>query len=114
MIKMLKINFDENYGAKLNGFVFSTIRKQTPKHEKEYIENEGKIVQITLRRKPFCKAELLAVIPLDKLEYVHPKRMELDTGMEYGDAMKLFEKFGIKKDDAVFVLLFQREVKKND
>ena len=100
---MTQIKFSHNWNNKLNCTIFSTIRKS-----KDYwYTQQNKPIEIMLNGVSMGTATLYKLIVL-KFKDIRPATIEIDTGMEYNKALKLFKNFGIEKDTLVEILYFTK------
>ena len=107
---MNTINFNENYNNKLDCRFFTTIRKKTPKHMEKYMGGLKEEWSILLKGKEYCTARIVDIRTFPSLYAIHfLPLLELDTGRNRGEAISLFERYGIDRlNDEVIVLTFRR------
>lgn len=104
------VNFCNNWNNKLNGNIFTTIRRYYEDAYKDYYI-VGKEFKVNLKRTMTCRAVLIDKdhMPLKKLDYA---LVMLDTGFaDKQDIEKLFEKFKISMDTEITLLVFRRVVR---
>lgn len=100
---MTQIKFLHNWNNKLNCTIFSTIRKS-----KDYwVNQQNKPIEIILNDVSMGDAILYKIITV-KFKDIRPATIEIDTGMEFSKAIKLFKNFGIVSDTHVDILYFTR------
>lgn len=111
---ILTIKFSHNWNNKLNGFVFTTIRKWEAEKADYYFRNKGQVFTVLLNAKVFGSARLLEVY-VESIEdllglegwSVPALLLKLDTGLtDLSTILDLFRKFGVT--DKIIILLFER------
>ena len=110
---MLTIRFVHNWNNKLDGKVFTTIRKYDTEKADYYFESRAKVFTVMLDNKKYGSAKLLDVYVEDiedllGLEgWLPALLLKLDTGLtDLCTILELFKKFGVT--DKVIILLFEK------
>jgi len=111
---MLTIRFVHNWNNKLDGKVFTTIRKYDTEKADYYFRSKDKVFTVMLDNKPYGSAKLVEVYVEDIEDLlglegwgVPALLLKLDTGLtDLGTILELFKKFGVK--DKVIILLFEK------
>lgn len=96
--KRVTIKFNENYNKKLYGRYFTTIRA------KDYDVIINDVYDIELKGKSIMLAKVIGVDTI-KFHELSQVSIMMDTGLNYSDALTLFQSFGFKVSD------FELEVK---
>lgn len=87
--RKLTVRFNDNYNKKLYGNFFTTIRK------KDYGLIQGDLVDIELKGNKIMLAKVYNVNTV-KFHELSTTTIIMDTGLNYSDALTLFDKFGYK------------------
>lgn len=102
------IDFSEDWNNKLSCNVFSTIRKLTPEKLDLFSANLGAVFDINLKGRKTCEARLIG-LKYSRLSDIDDWLLWLDVGVPTrGEALKIFESFGIDEKTDVLWLFFQR------
>ena len=105
---MPTIRFSHNWNSKLDGQVFTTIRKYEPDKYDYYLGYRGQIFTVMLDNHKVGEAKLVDVFIQDYYE-IPELLLRLDTGMvDMLKVKQLFNNFGIKGDDRCIILLFEK------
>lgn len=105
------IRFSHNWNKKLDGNIFTTIRKYDEKKFEYYNSLLGHVFVVKLNNVWYSEAKLLACY-IEKFSDVSTILLRLDTGIsDITNITNLFEKFRIGLQDKVIILLFERIMK---
>ena len=101
------VKFSHNWNGKLGNRVFATIRKHEDKKADYYKGLIGKKMGVELSGFPYCMASPLSLE--ERIFKDLPKAfVQVDTGLEYSEACKVFSEFGIEQDTKVLIPTFRR------
>jgi len=110
---MLTIKFNHNWNNKLDGKVFTTIRKHDTEKADYYFKSKDKVFTVMLDNKAYGSAKLIEVYVEDIEDLLglevggQALLLRLDTGLtDLSTILELFKKFGVK--DKVIILLFEK------
>jgi len=105
---MPTIRFSHNWNKKLDGDVFTTVRKHEPDKCDYYLGCRGQTFTVMLDERKVGEAKLVEVFIQDYYE-IPELFLRLDTGMvDMLKVKQLFNNFGIKDNDRCIILLFEK------
>jgi len=112
----MQIRFSHNWNNKLDGKIFTTIRKHDKEKANYYFDSINKVFTVMLNNKAYSIAKLRGVY-VESISNFWQEENELlelllflDTGMmDMDKILELFKKFGV--EDKVIVLLFETQLK---
>ena len=108
--KMNNIKFSHNWNQKLNQKIFTTIRSFDTKKWNYYKGQENEDFTVLLKGVKHSIVTLISV-ETEKLGMLPKGLICADTGNKFEDAMAIFKRFGLGKQQEAIVLTFVRKEK---